>query len=133
MNCSENIVYQYTREDAINDGMLVAVDEKISKEAGFKYPVAMTNTVWTQYVEWTAEDNEKQTYQDLQGRLWDVLCMLRFAIKLQSGSSDEIRYKLMVIPRDGKTKRAKNIILKALFHPDDHGNPAITIMLPNED
>ena len=66
------VIYAYTRAQAIEDGVLVDVSE-IAKEAGIKFPVAMTSTVWGKYV----EVPEGVSCQDETGRLWDILWMLR--------------------------------------------------------
>jgi len=124
-------IFSYTRKQAINDGVLIDVSD-LAKEAGFTIPVAVTDTVWFQYIEWTQDDNKQQTYQDTNGRLWDVLSMLRLAIRGQQ-NSQVINYKLAVIPRDGKSKKAKTVQLKATIGAGDNGEPAITIMLPSED
>lgn len=47
----------YTRAQAIEDGVLVDVSE-IAKEAGFKFPVAVTRAAWADCVEWSDEDNK---------------------------------------------------------------------------
>jgi len=41
----DDVISVYTRQDAINDWVLVDVTET-AKEIGFRYPVAVTNTVW---------------------------------------------------------------------------------------
>lgn len=121
----------YTRKEAIDDGVLIDVTQS-AIEAGFKIPVAATRAVWDQYIEWTNEDDKKQTAQHQSGRLWDVLWMLFIACK-RSRDASEIRYYLYVVPRDGRTKRAKKITLKSVIGGGDEGEPVITIMLPNED
>ena len=51
-------------------------------EAGFRYPVAMTATAFCRYVSPLEGDDEKLApCQDIQGRLWDVLWMLKVAIR----------------------------------------------------
>lgn len=124
-------IYSYSRSQAIADGVLVNVSE-IALEAGFKISVAVTNTVWHEFIEWTEENTLRQTYQDTNGRLWDVLSMLRFAIA-KKRNTDCLFYKLYIVPRDGKTRTAKLTQLKAVIGAGDNGEPAITIMLPNED
>lgn len=124
-------IFSYTRAQAINDGVLVDVSE-LAKEAGFTIPVAVTDTVWFNYIEWTQDDNKQQTYQNLNGRLWDVLSMLRFAIRKQL-DSQIINYKLAVVPRDGKSRRTKTVQLKATIGAGDNSEPVITIMLTSED
>ena len=43
------LIHSYTRKQAIEDGGLIDVSE-MAKEAGFKFPVATTNTVWTDLI-----------------------------------------------------------------------------------
>jgi hypothetical protein len=120
------LIYAYTRKQAIEDGVLVDVTET-AKEAGFKIPVAMTSTVWGQYVEVPAGVEG----QDVKGRLWDVLYMLRFAISRGKDES-EIRYKLHV-RNDNRDGDPPLVELKAVCGPDDDGEPCITVMEPSED
>jgi len=124
-------IHVYTRAQAIDDGVLVDVSE-VANEAGFSLPVAVTAAVWEKYISWSDSDTEKQAYQDESGRLWDVLFMLRMAI---NGCNDEsvVRYRLLVIPRDGTSRRPVSVVLKAEIHGGDEREPMITIMLPNED
>jgi hypothetical protein len=124
-------IYVYSRAQAIADGVLVDVSE-MAVSAGFKIPVAVTDTVWGDFIEWTDKDSQLQTHQDTDGRLWDVLSMLRFAVA-KAQETDCMFYKLNVVPRDGKTKKAKLTQLKAVIGAGDNGEPVITIMLPNED
>ncbi|HXH54674.1 MAG TPA: DUF6573 family protein [Gammaproteobacteria bacterium] len=78
-------------------------------------------------------DTNNQTIQDEAGRLWDVLSMLRFAIKWDRSEADQLIYQLNIIPRDGKSSRAKRTKLKAIIGGGDKREPVITIMLPTED
>jgi hypothetical protein len=124
-------IYSYSREQAIADGVLIDVSET-AQELGFKFPVALTESVWKAYIEWTVEDTKKQTHQDTNGRLWDVLSMLRFSISSRRDSSGFL-YKLFVVARDGISTRARLTQLKAVVGGGEKGEPVITIMLPNED
>lgn len=125
-----DIIHTYTRKDAIEDGTLIQVDTKISKEAGLKWPVAIHRSVWEKYVDWTKDDTQRQTYQDLEGRLWDVLYMLRCAIGYAKENSNRLRFELYVIPRGTKSKAKKPRLtcLWALFHPGNDAEPVITIL-----
>ena len=125
------MIYSYTRAQAIEDGELVDVSD-MAKQSGFKIPVAVTRAVWDQYIEWTDEDDDKQTLQDQSGRLWDVLWMLYVACKRNKGES-YINYELHVIPRDETSKSPNLVTLKSIICGGDKGEPVITIMLPNED
>lgn len=121
----------YTRAEAIADGFLIDVSATAQK-AGFKIPVAVTNSVWDDFIQWSNVDNGKQGYQDQSGRLWDVLYMLYIAI-LKTSNAACVFYKLLVIPRDGRSKKPKTIRLKAVIGGGDKGEAVITIMLPHED
>lgn len=126
-------IYAYTRAQALEDGVLVDVSE-IAEKAGFTVPVAVTRAVWERYIEWIDdEDSDKQTIQHQEARLWDVLSMLMFAIKMNRSGAAQIIYKLAVIPRDGKSRSAKRIKLKSVIGGGDNLEPVITIMLPAED
>ena len=119
-----NVLFAYTRKQAIKDGVLVDVST-LAKEAGFKYHVAMTHAAFTRYV----EVPEACPWQDLSGRLWDVLWMLQVAIK-QTPERNPLHFSLMVQNEPGP---AEEVTLKAVCGPDDLAQPCITIMLPNED
>ena len=43
------VIYSYTRAQAIEDGVLIDVT-RMAQEAGFKYPVAITASVWHEYI-----------------------------------------------------------------------------------
>lgn len=126
-----DVIYAYTRAQAIEDGELVDVS-KTAKEAGFKLSVAVTRAVWDEYIDWTPADDDKQTNQDTSGRLWDVLWMLSLACRRCAGEAS-LMYRLYVIPRDGRSKKPLQIELKAVIGGGDNGEAVITIMLPNED
>jgi hypothetical protein len=49
MNEAWEVVHRYGRRQAIADGVLVDVTAT-AREAGFRYPVALTRAVWDNYV-----------------------------------------------------------------------------------
>jgi hypothetical protein len=61
------------------------------REAGFKYPVAMTAGAFAATVAEISESLPEG--QDIQGRLWDVLWMLACAIKTAS-STDRVKFRV---------------------------------------
>lgn len=130
VNYFGDVISVYTRTQALKDGTLIDVSST-AYEAGFTIPVAVTYAVWNAYIEWTDIDTERQTIQDTEGRLWDVLSMLRFAIIRSRARC--VYYKLYVVPRNGKSEKAKLTQLKAIVSAGDRGEPVITVMLPNED
>ena len=121
------IIYAYTRAQAIEDGELVDVSET-AREAGIRFPVAVTRAAWGKYV----EVPEGVKCQDEQGRLWDILWMFRCAAAKLDG--DTLFYKLYVRNHNrARLDRRDLVTLKALCGPGDDAVPVITIMLPEED
>ena len=123
----ENIIYAYTRKQAIADGVQVDVT-KTAKEAGISFPVFLTRTVFDAYV----AVPEGVTGQDEAGRLWDLCWMLRFAILRSHDHADRLPVALYV---RNDNRRAKLVKLIAQCGPLDMDDPqpAITVMLPDED
>lgn len=124
-------IYSYTRAQAIDDGELVDVS-KTAKQTGFKLSVAVTRVVWDQFIDWTSADDDKQTIQHASGRLWDALWMLYLACRRSAGESS-LKFRLYVIPRDGRSRKPHQVELKAVIGGGDNGEAVITVMLPNED
>lgn len=126
MFTKDDVIVYYTRVQALADGVLVDVTET-AREAGFRYPVALTRAVWCEYVEVPAGVEG----QDETGRLWDILVMLAYAIRGNKDSS-ELRFRLHV-RNDNREGTPPLVELKALCGPDDDGNPCITVMTLRED
>jgi len=138
------VIDTYSTKQAVEDGFLVLVDQKISKEAGIKYPVYLTRAVWDKYVE-LPEGFESM--QDVDGRLWDVLYMFMFAAR--SCDSSTLMYKLNVVLADkgdwepsekldpdlDGNRNTRLVTLKSIIQARDFDDPspAIFIMKPSED
>jgi len=127
-----NVISTYTRAQAIEDGVLVDPGS-MAKEAGFKWPVALTADAWADCVAWTDDDSQQQIHQDQSGRLWDVLYMASHAIRTSKDSGDRILFQLYRVPRDGRSTEAVLVTLKLIVGPGDTAEPVITILLPHED
>ena len=123
-----DMIYSYSRADALNDGVLVDVSET-AREAGIIFPTAMTIGSYAECVGW--DNDVEKVYQDVSGRLWDVVFMLTHAIKSKRNPGSQIHFKLMSVPR-GETE-AVEVELKAIIGPGDEGEPVMTILLPHED
>ncbi len=121
------VVYSYTRAQAIEDGVQVEVTTT-AQEAGISFPVFLTRTVFDAYV----AVPEGVTAQDENGRLWDIVWMLRFAIIRARPGVQRIPVALYV---RNDNHRAKLIKLIATCGPRDIDDPqpAITVMMPDED
>lgn len=121
------VIYAYTRAQALEDGVLVDVST-MAKEAGIKFPVALTAAVYGQYV----EVPEGVTGQDQAGRLWDILWMFRCAAAKFDGST--LLFKLHVRNHHRERLDCRDVVtLKAECGPGDGGEPVLTITLPDED
>ena len=126
------VISTYTRAQAIEDGVLVDPGS-MAKEAGFKWPVALTTDTWADCVAWTDDDSEQQIHQDQSGRLWDILYMASHAIRTSKESGDRMLFQLYRVPRDGHSTEAVLVTLKLIVGPGDTAEPVITILLPDED
>jgi hypothetical protein len=125
MFSEDDIIHTYTRAQAIEDGFLVDVSTT-AQEAGLRFPVALTRTVWGQYVEFP----DGVEGQDEAGRLWDILWMLAAAIRGSKDQGDTLNFQLYV---RNDNRRPKLVTLKAVCGPNDDASPCITVMLPEED
>ena len=126
------VIFSYSRAQAIDDGVLIDATE-LARDAGFKWPVALTAAAWEDCVAWSDTDNQAQAYQDQTGRLWDVLFMASYAIRTANNTDRQLPFELQRIPRDGHTTKSQRRSLKLILGPGDDGKPVITIMLPGED
>jgi len=145
-----DIIHAYSRRQAIEDGILVQLSGPsyqgdpwvlaMVAEAGFRYPLAMTATAFAKCVSPVEGEGEKLSpCQDIKGRLWDVLWMLKCAIGGAKDGQTTLRFSLRVVPNvpadyaKDNPPRPRLVILKSVCGPDDDGSPCITIMLPEED
>jgi hypothetical protein len=126
------VVCTYSRAQALEDGVLIDAGPT-AREAGFKWPVAITAAAWADCVAWSDADSEHQVHQDQSGRLWDVLFMAQHAIRVNRSGGDRLRFQLYRVPRDGMSTEASITTLKLIVGPGDNGEPVITILLPDED
>lgn len=120
------MVYSYSRAQAIADGVLVDVTD-LAREAGFRFPVAMTAAAWADCV--ACPEGNEGAGQSESGRLWDVLCKTKLAI---NGAEDD-RVKVTVLRVPGHSGHATLAELRAMVGPGDTWEPVITILLPGED
>ena len=122
-----DVVYSYTRAQAVADGVQVEVT-KTAQEAGIRFPVFLTRTVFDAYVAVPAG----VTGQDEAGRLWDVVWMLRFAIQRTKSGVERLPFALYVRNDNRAAKLIKLIAVAGPLDIDDPA-PAITVMMPDED
>ena len=119
----------YSRAEALEDGALVDVTPT-AHEAGFRYPVAITQALQAMLEPGEAEQALGQSYE---GRLWDVLWMAWLSARRTKGD----RFTFQVILAEASPDAPDGLLLPevtlvAVCGPDDHGEPVITIGLPND-
>jgi hypothetical protein len=116
----EDLISVYTRDDAIRDGEIVDISE-MARECGFTVPVGVTRAVW-------AIIEKKPAIQDVKGRIWDLLWILKLRVK-NASYNDTVYFT--VIMQSGRQKRQS--FKATIAASDPTGNPAITIMKIGED
>ena len=133
------VIYSYTTQQAVEDGLLVEVPADILKEIGILFPVFLTETVHRRYVEVPADARD---HQDYSARLFDLLYM--FAMSAKNSESSIIYYSFTCLLRQDATCQAnekksdlsifhKEVKLKSMIGPYEKGGAKITILLPSED
>lgn len=122
-----DIVFSYTRKEAIEDGVLIDVST-MAKEAGITSPVAVTVDLYEKYL----NPSEKLTShfgQSYSGRLWDTLSMCCLAAIRRNTAL--INFSVAFLMKENEEPQI--VTLKAMAHGGDDGELVITIMLPHED
>lgn len=114
-------ISSYSREQAIEDGVLIDVSS-IAKEAGFTVPVALTAAV---RVRLEPSERDAQLGQSIEGRLWDILMLLR----AQARDIDTVLFDVIIAEADEQ----HTLHLKAHIGPGDDTEPVVTIMFQHED
>jgi len=143
-------VHVYTRAQAIEacperrrrDGALVDVSET-AKEVGFRLPMAITEALYNCL---TPTHADQAIGQDYDGRLWDVLWVAAFAIKLADPSAgsglrlragpgtDTVTFTVgqqEVEAKSGQPGKV-DLRLRAVCSPGDEGEPVVTIGFPED-
>lgn len=129
----EDIIFRYSRKDAIRDGVLIDLSahpelSPLIKDAGFRLPFAITSTAFQEFIE--PSRCAVEAGQDIKGRLWDILMTLYLAIKKSDPRTDIVFFKFYSVTNSPRLVLHR---LKAVVGPDDDGKPCLTIMLPDED
>ena len=120
-----DLIFAYTRSQAIADGVLVDVSE-MAAEAGIRFPVALTEALWSEYIE--VPNDDALHCQSVEGRLWDTLMVFRTAAR--TAASDQLFFHVSYVMEGRKMATP---LLKAVCGPGDQGEPVITIMKKDED
>jgi hypothetical protein len=118
-NVMNEIIYAYTRKQAIADGYQVDASS-VAAKAGIRFPVYLTRPVFEARV----AVPPGVIGQDEAGRLWDVVSMLRFAIGKAQQGQDRLPFSLLVRNDNRRPELAKLIAVCSARDIDDP-QPAI--------
>ncbi len=122
-----DLIHRYTRAEALADGVLVDVSSWASATSGFAggftVPVALTTSVWADV---QAIPARLKGVQDVRGRAHDLLWMASLAARRSPKNSTLMFGVYLLI---GRTRRQT---YRLTIGPGDQGEPAITIMRPEE-
>jgi hypothetical protein len=110
--------------------VLVDVTET-AKEAGFKLPVAITEALENRL---TITRADQGLGQDYDGRLWDVLWLAAFTIKLADRGTDTLNFTVAQQETDAKSggPQTTELHIRAVRGPGDDGEPVVTIGFPED-
>ena len=123
------VIFKYTREDALKDGVLVDISTAPATiEAGIKFPVGVTTAVFNVL---NPTEDLKKLGQSLEGRLWDMWMIFRSEVKKRGANTDEIHFAPLFL-QSGSDKPAP-VKMWAKCGPGDNSEPVITIMMEGED
>jgi hypothetical protein len=102
-----------------------------AKETGFKLPVVITEALHSRL---TPTKADQSLGQDYDGRLWDVLWLAAFTIKLADRGTDTVTFTVVLQEVEAKRGQPQNtdLRLRAVCGPGDEGEPVITIGFPED-
>jgi hypothetical protein len=123
------VIHAYSRDDALNDGELIDITD-MAAEAGFKYPTAVSRAVWSIL---QVPDHPKAAGETVDGRIWDMLTMLRVEIGKPSNREDwidSVKFEFVATNEKGRKTTRK---LWSKCGPGDSRAPVLTIMMQGED
>ena len=128
MFTQEDLIYVYTRKQAVGDGVQILLDNELAlmaRQAGWVLPIYLTNSVYA--ILETVRDN-KRTASDFNGVLWDILYMGALHAKRNTG--DTIQFYVHI--KGAGRKRNWLFVAKVAAIDIDNPNPCVTIMLPED-
>lgn len=121
-----DVIYSYSRTDAIEDGVLVDLSANFPEECRlYRYPVACTSAVWA-LVEQAVSD--RRQCNSHAGVVWDILYMSTRGV-IARPDEQTVLFKVIITG----TGRQRLHTLKAVCSPGDNMEPVVTIMMTTED
>jgi hypothetical protein len=122
------VIYTYTRQQAIEDGILIDLTSNFKNETRmFKWPVACTSAVWV-----LVEEAAEADCVELAVYVWDLSYLALLAIKaLRNSGNPELLFSVMLPLRDNIVPTQLKMVCGPAGPTDP--SPCLTIMLPEED
>jgi hypothetical protein len=114
-----DLIFSYSRADAIRDGVLIDVSSR-AKTLGYRIPVALTAGLHDLLNAGASEETEISARVDL------LLIALRDSIAESPGVGDRLDFVI-------KAPSLASLSAWALCGPGDTPAPVLTVMLPHED
>ena len=129
-----DLIYRYTRAQAIGDGVLVDVSVPARKR-GFTVSVCLTARAWSELVAWDAHDSARMPGlgQSEDGRLHDVLVCAHRAAKGAGEGADRVDLEVWRVDRRGGKSAPQKVQVWMHIGPGDNGEPVLTILMPGDD
>jgi len=120
------IISCYTREQAIEDGVLIDVTEE-AKRIGFKVNTCVTDHLYAEYV--VPPAGLEGEGQSVTGRLQDLLFRTLIAASTME-RTDRVEYVVLFLMKPGQWEKVR---ILAIMGPGDQREPVLTIMLPGDE
>ena len=126
-----NYGYKGSRKEAKQRGDLIDAGDA-GWDAGFKWPVAIVADVYDDLVEWNESDAEKVEETDSEDRrLWNLVFAAAQVIRQIEKHTDRVTFSVTATSRNnGHVEESVELLI--IGHPDDEGNPCLTIRRPIE-
>jgi len=116
------VIYAYTRRQAIADGLQFQVPADLTAEAGFRWPVFVTASVYAEAV----RVPQGVEAQDETGRLWDLLMVAAWCARAGEGPGP--RQFTVFVRNDNLGPQPHTFYLEAGPVDLDDAAPCLTIM-----
>ncbi len=120
------LVYSYTRKQAIADGVLIDVTKE-ALESGFKVSTAVTDHLYHRYLI-PSPELEKEG-QSTRGRLHDLFMMTMAAASVR-WNGNRVYFDVLFLTAPRVLKKVRCL---AIVGPNDDLSPCLTIMLPEDE
>jgi len=121
---NDDVVVSHAADDAMRDGLLIEIEKEFTQEAGFKWPVKITQGV-VNLVKPSKEAVKRG--QSFEGRIWDMLNLARIATAKAPKTEPLVVFWITL--QNGPGKQIETTLWAAL---DIANGPAIHIMKPEE-